>query len=121
MRGCVRPSPTRVARRALVLSAVVCRSGIEANAGDPEAEAFRGRILPWLESAGAALEAEPDELMVLRTPLGSLSVRQIDSQPLLDVPAARWGECLSLARERQQAANWLGGQEALYSQVTCDT
>lgn len=31
------------------------------------------------------------------------------------------GECTSIIRERQQAANWLIGQEELYSEVTCDT
>jgi hypothetical protein len=45
----------------------------------------------------------------------------IDGRPLMDVGEARWRECLSIALERQQAANWLCGQEALYSDVTCDT
>jgi hypothetical protein len=29
-------------------------------------------------------------------------------------------EALGIARERQQAANWLSGQDVLYSEVTCD-
>lgn len=45
----------------------------------------------------------------------------IDGRPLMDVAEARWRECLSIAQERQRAANWLCGQEALYVDVTCAT
>ncbi len=31
------------------------------------------------------------------------------------------GECTSIVSERQQAANWLIGEDELYSDVTCDT
>jgi hypothetical protein len=227
------PSAARVARRALVLAAVSCRSAIEGDAGDPDAEPFRTAVLHWLEEVGAAVEAEPGELAMLRAPVGSLTNRQaidgswrgeglgvlawalgryalpsyqeqvdsrdvadclgflepqgaavirdaalrdageletladrlfalhwrlrqfsiepehmdfaafartayfgpldveelafvrgdlaIDGRPLMDVPEARWRECMSIARERQQAANWLCGQEVRYSDVTCDT
>lgn len=227
------PPPDRVARRALVLAAVSCRSAIEDEANNPEAEAFRRQTLAWLDDVGAREEVEPNELAVLSAPLGTLAERQvidcswcgeglgvlawalgryelpsyqktvsspdaadalgfmtpeaadviksaalrgpaqlealaerllalhwrlrqfslrpermdflsfaptayfgpldieglefvrgdlaIDNRPLMDVAEARWRECLSIARERQQAANWLCGQEVLYSDVTCDT
>lgn len=72
----VPPSAERVAKRALVLTAVVCRSGIEDAAGDGEAEAFRRRVVRWLEDVGLAEELEPDEAQVLQLPLGALSERQ---------------------------------------------
>lgn len=227
------PLPARVARRALVLSALCCRSGIEDDADNPEAEAFRRDVLAWLEEVGASEEAEPEERAVLSAPLGTLTERQVidcgwraeglgvlawalgrcdlpsyqttvsapdvadtidfmkpeaarmidgaklrdseqletlaerllalhwrlrqfslnpehmdfesfartayfgpldvggldlvrgdlavDGRPLMDVGESRWNECMSIARERQQAANWLCGQEVLYSDVTCDT
>ena len=229
----VPPTADRVARRALVLAAVACRSAIEGDATNPRAEAFRREVLDWLRDAGAEEEAEPDELALLRAPLGSLDERQvidaswrgeglgvlawalgryelpsyqhtvtppevadrlgfmtpdaallvqhatlrdaeelealasrllavhwrlrdfslrpvhmdfasfaptawfgpldvtglefaggdlaIDGRPLMDVGEARWRECMSIVRERQQAANWLCGQQTLYSEVSCDT
>lgn len=45
----------------------------------------------------------------------------IDGRPLASVDERRRRECLSIARERQQAANWLCGQEHVYSDVGCDT
>jgi Domain of unknown function (DUF4272) len=33
----------------------------------------------------------------------------------------RWREVMSIARERQQAANWLAGDDPVYSEVTTDT
>ncbi len=227
------PSPQRIARRGLVLAAVVCRSALEDSAGDPKAEAFRRDVVAWLDAAGAVAEAEPGEASRLQAPLGTLTERQvidaswrgeglgvlawalgrcelpaydttvkspdvadrlgfmeragselvrearlrdphvieqladrllalhwrlrefslrpaamdfvafartayfgpqdveglrlaandlaIHGRPLMDVPERRWRECLSIARERQQAANWLAGQQVLYSEVTCDT
>jgi hypothetical protein len=227
------PLPERVARRALVLAAVCCRSAIEDDADNAEAETFRREVLAWLHDVSASDEAEPEELALLSVPLGTLNERQvidgswrgeglgvlawalgryelssyqqtisppdaadaigfltseateliesarlrdpeelevladrlfalhwrlrqfsirpehmdfisfartayfgpldveglelvrddlaIDGRPLMDVGETRWRECLSIARERQQAANWLCGQETLYSDVTCDT
>lgn len=227
------PPPERVARRALVLAALCCRSGIEDDADNPDAEAFRRDVLAWLGEVSAGEEAESEELAVLSAPLGTLTERQvidcgwraeglgvlawalgrydlpsyatavnaadvadalefmtpeaahtidsavlrdsgqletlaerllalhwrlrqfslnpehmdfessartaylgpldveglelvrgdlaIDGRPLMDVGEPRWNECMSIARERQQAANWLCGQEVLYSDVTCDT
>jgi hypothetical protein len=228
-----RPPAERVARRALVLAAVACRGSIEGDAGNAEAETFRQDIVEWIEDLGLSDEAEPDEMALLRKPLGELSERQtIDatwraeglavlgwalrrynlpaydeqadgsevatalgfledredtvlSNPQLrsneeltsitDVlftlhwrlrqysldnaamdfakftekawfgplsmeglrlcegdleirgvalfrsPPELWNEAMSIARERQQAANWLDGQDPVYSEVTTDT
>jgi Domain of unknown function (DUF4272) len=227
------PSADRVARRALALAAVVCRSGIEGDAGDAEAEKFRESVIKWVEEVGLTDEIEPNEMDLLRTPLGKLNNRQrIDASwrveglavlawalgryelppydlcadgpaaglalgfreekedtvlsapelrsrdelssladqlfslhwrlrqysldgaamdfvdvarrawfgplpldglricegdlevrgvPLFRAPQELWLEAMSIARERQQAANWLEGQDAIYSEVTCDT
>ena len=37
------------------------------------------------------------------------------------VRSARWRDVLSIARERQQAANWLAGHDPIYSEVGTDT
>jgi hypothetical protein len=227
------PSAERVARRALVLAAVVCRSAIEGDAGNAEAEAFRQSVLAWTETIGIAPEMESDEMKLLRTPLGGLTSREridgtwraeglavlgwalgrselppydvgadplavadalgfreaanetvladarlrapeelvaladellalhwrlrqysldgkaIDFKstaakawfgplpiarlrlaegdlelrgvPIFRAPEALWREAMSIASERQQAANWLMGQDEIYSEVTTDT
>src|SRR5690606_38129464 len=71
------PPPNRVAQRALVLAAVSCRSGIEDDASNREAEAFRRQALAWLRDVGAIEEVEPDELALLSAPLGTLRKRQV--------------------------------------------
>ncbi|MBK7585545.1 MAG: DUF4272 domain-containing protein [Myxococcales bacterium] len=45
----------------------------------------------------------------------------IDGRPLAMLDDRRRDECLGIARERQRAANWLVGQDPIYSEVTCDT
>lgn len=70
------PSAEQAARRALALAAVVCRSGIEQNAGDSEAESFRAEVLQWLDTAGVASSLEPEELEMLQAPLGTLTEQQ---------------------------------------------
>jgi hypothetical protein len=229
----IAPSAERVAARALVLSAIVCRSAIEGDAGNPKAEAFREDVLSWICGIGLVEEAESNEFALLECKLGGLSDRQrIDASwraeglavlawalrrgelpvydkradpypiaqalgfremrqdtvlaipglrpqeeisdladtlftlhwrmrqysldrkpmnfeefantawfgplsllglrlvsddlevrgvPVWDASEEDWREVLSIARERQQAANWLTGQELLYSEVTCDT
>jgi uncharacterized protein DUF4272 len=69
------PSPQRVAERALVLSAVVCRSGIERDAGNAQAEKFRGNVVDWLTQLKLDSETEPAEMELLQTSLGELSQR----------------------------------------------
>ena len=227
------PSAQRVAKRALVLAAVTCRSAIEGDAGDPNARRFQRDIIEWLGELGIRTEAEESELQLLETELGSLPERsQIDAswrseglgvlawalgrsglpsyersvvapdvaedlgfmrdsarelldsaqlrtpddlqkladvyftlhwrlrqfsmdqkpmdfvtfskecwfgpletdglslvggdlgvegRPLSDLPEDGWRYCLSIARERQQAANWLLGTDEVYSEVSCDT
>jgi hypothetical protein len=66
------PTAERVAARAMVLAAVSCRGAIEKDAGKAGAEKLRQRILPWLESIGAASELEPAETALIATPLGLL-------------------------------------------------
>jgi hypothetical protein len=58
------------------LAAVVCRSGIEQNAGNSEAESFRAEVLQWLDTAGVASSLEPEELEMLKAPLGTLTEQQ---------------------------------------------
>lgn len=70
--GWMPPSPRRVAARALVLCAVVCRGFIEQEAATQETEALRRRILDWLGRLELLPEAEPQELAMLRAPLGRL-------------------------------------------------
>lgn len=229
----VPPSPERVARRALTLAAVVCRSGIEGDAGNADAERFRKDVVRWIDDVGLTSEFEPNEMDLLKTPLGKLNDRQridaswrveglavlgwalgryelppydlpangpdvavalgfrkekedtvlsaptlrdgdelrsladqlfalhwrlrqysldgapldfvevsrrawfgplpiddlricegdleVRGEPLSRAPEMIWREAMSIARERQQAANWLQGQDVLYSEVTCDT
>ena len=68
---------TRVARRSLVLAAVVCRASIERGVGDPDAESLYGRILIWLNGLNLWDEVEPSEEAMLRTPLGLLETRDV--------------------------------------------
>lgn len=72
----VPPSAGRVAQRALVLTAVVCRSEIEGDAGVAAAERFHQSVIEWVERVGLLAEMEPEELVLVRTPLGKLSERQ---------------------------------------------
>ena len=69
-------SARRVARRSLVLSAVVCRGSIE-HGGDPDAEALYERILGWLTKLNLWDEVEPSEATMLRVPLGLLEERDV--------------------------------------------
>jgi hypothetical protein len=74
------PGPKRVAQRALVLSAVVCRGSIEGDAGSKDAERFREEILDWVYDLSLSDEIESDELELLTSPLGTLpKQRAIDA------------------------------------------
>lgn len=64
---------TRVARRSLVLSAVVCRASIESGVTDPEAQSLHGHIIDWLTRLSLWDEVEPGEETMLRAPLGLLA------------------------------------------------
>jgi hypothetical protein len=69
----VPPSPYRVAARALLLSAITCRSGIDGMAGDAQAEQLNARILDWLTRLEIGDEIERHERELLIKPLGELS------------------------------------------------
>ncbi len=71
------PQGDRVAARAVVLAAVVCRGLIEneREANEQGAEDLRKRLLPWLDSTGASGELEPAESALLTTPAGALDRR----------------------------------------------
>jgi hypothetical protein len=68
---------TRVARRALVLAAVVCRGAIDRGVGDPDAESLYPRILTWLTQMDLWEEVEPNEKKIFYTPLGQLEQKDI--------------------------------------------
>jgi hypothetical protein len=59
-----------------VLSAVVCRSGIEADAGNKDAENFRQDVMNWLYDLGLADEIGSEEFDLLNSPLGALPERK---------------------------------------------
>jgi len=75
------PSPQRVARRTLALTAVTARAMLEQNdAEDPRTTAFDERFLAWVDALDLADEIEPNEREVIQRPPGKLSQRmQIDS------------------------------------------
>lgn len=64
---------TRVARRSLVLSAVVCRASIERGVTDSEAQSLHGRIIDWLTRLNLWDEVELSEEAMFRAPLGLLT------------------------------------------------
>jgi hypothetical protein len=68
---------TRVARRSLVLAAVVCRGSIESNADQSEADSLHQRILEWLTRLALWDEVEPSEEKILHTPLGQLEPQDV--------------------------------------------
>ena len=73
--GWMPPAPQRVAARALVLCAVVCRGFIEQEPKSRDNESLRRRVLDWLDGLKLLPEAEPGELTLLRAPLGTLPVQ----------------------------------------------
>ncbi len=60
----------------------------------------------------------PLETRGLRFVAGDLA---IGAQSLSAAADEAWLEVMSIVRERQQAANWLRGQDPVYSEVTADT
>ena len=69
-----RPSPERVAKRAMVLSALVCRGFLEME-NPADVEELRASLLPWIDTVGARKEIEQHELIVLTAPLGGLDAQ----------------------------------------------
>jgi len=67
-----RPQAGEALRRALVLSSIVARAGLEARADDPRARDMHPRILDWLRATGLDQGLEPGEAALLATPPGRL-------------------------------------------------
>ncbi|MCC2668581.1 MAG: hypothetical protein K0Q72_1052 [Armatimonadetes bacterium] len=70
------PSAAEVARRALILSAMICRAHLDAAPGDPEARTLHGRIDDWLQRLGLHELLAPEEASILTAPLGGLEARK---------------------------------------------
>ena len=68
------PSPARVAKRAMVLAALVCRGFIEME-NPAEVEELKASLLPWIDLVGARKEMEQHELVALTAPLGGLDAQ----------------------------------------------
>jgi hypothetical protein len=67
------PAPGRVARRALALCALACRSQLEPHAGDPTAAEILAAVRNWLHANAIDAEFEDEERRVLDRPLGRLA------------------------------------------------
>lgn len=72
----VPPDPLRVARRAMVLSAMVCRGNSDDDPSNPDATALWERLKAWVERLGLDAEMEPAEKRTLYAPLGSLDEKR---------------------------------------------
>lgn len=70
------PDAERVARRAMVLSAVVCRSNSDHDPANPDAIDLWERLKRWVERLGLDGEMEPAERDMLYAPLGSLDEKR---------------------------------------------
>ena len=66
-----------MARRSLVLAAVVCRGSIDNHTDQSEAEALRTRVLEWLTWLALWDAVEPGEEKILRTPIGQLEQKDV--------------------------------------------
>jgi hypothetical protein len=64
--------PQRVARRAMVLSAVVCRGNSDHEPSNPDAIALWERLKNWVDRLGLAAEMEPHERDMIYASLGTL-------------------------------------------------
>lgn len=69
------PVAVEVARRACILSAVVCRASIETYADEVYKQQTADDIREWLDELKLWPHLEPDEERLLRAPLGALSPR----------------------------------------------
>lgn len=68
-----RPGAQRVARRALVLAAVACRSFSDHDPNNPEAIDLWERLKFWVDAQQLGEEIEPSEHALVFAPLGSLT------------------------------------------------
>ena len=70
------PSAKRVARRALVLSAITIRAYLE-NEGAPDTIEYHRRMLAWIQRHRLESEFETDEAAFVRTPIGRLDKKRV--------------------------------------------
>lgn len=70
------PDAQRVARRAVILSAIVCRSNSDHDPTNPDVIALWIRLKTWIESLDVASEIEPAEREMIYAPLASLDKRK---------------------------------------------
>lgn len=70
------PDAQRVARRALIISAVVCRSNSDHDPTNPDAIDLWNRLKVWIESLDVTTEIEPAEKEMIYAPLGSLDPKR---------------------------------------------
>lgn len=66
----VAPNAQRVARRALIMSAMICRAFID---DDEEQSEFAESIKTWVNRSGLIPELEPEEKKILDAPLGVMT------------------------------------------------
>lgn len=71
------PSSDRVAKRALVMSAVIHRAFMEPRSEEPEVQTECQNIITWLKHLNIQDELEVEEREILNTPPGKLSDRQV--------------------------------------------
>ena len=70
------PEPLRVARRALVLAAVSCRSSLELSSARQDAASFHRSVISWCQRIPHLIdEFEPEEWALVAADLGSLTTR----------------------------------------------
>src|SRR5579862_2763402 len=69
----VAPDAQRVARRALIISAMICRAFVD---DDPEQNEFSESIRAWVNRTGLIPELEPEEKKILYSPPGSMTRQQ---------------------------------------------
>ncbi len=67
----------RVACRALILAAVVCRASLECGAGQSDTKSLCNRILEWLTGLDLWDEVDPSETKILHAPLGTLETKDV--------------------------------------------
>lgn len=71
------PEPMRVAQRALIQSAVVCRGSIDLDANDPGVGETHDRLRAWLGHLDLTAAMEPAEAEILGAPLGAFNRQQV--------------------------------------------
>lgn len=67
------PTPVEVARRALILSAVVCRANLEAYRDEDYRQEAKEDMDEWLDELELWPHLEPDEREIMHAPFGKIS------------------------------------------------